>query len=396
MGKERSVARAPQGARDGLRAWALLKGLPPNYQEPLGMRWENNRLVPDVNYDVACGIWRMALEGTTQWGIAKSLTARGISTPKGRMVWSGTTVGSILTNLVYAGVVEALKTEAVAPRARRKATYGNSSSRRRPQEERVRLEGLVAAPIVTEEEFQWALERRRHNQRYAAKNTKMREYLLKGRIRCARCARVYTGVTRGDHAYYYCRGRAKVDWGAQKCSAEKLKAQEVEQAVYETVVHVLESPEVYLGEVERRWESREQTINSLRRAVADLDRQAREEREAEAQAIRLASRFEVSDDAFQQEVGLIRTRRRWIGEERGRVQAQLDDLGDGPPDPAAMAKLGDALSERLAGATPEDRRSVLDAVGATIIAQGDGTWELELEIPQEPPPSEPEMQIVNS
>jgi len=105
LGKERSVARAQQGARDGLRARPLLKGLPPNYQEPMGMRWENNRLVPNMNYDVACGIWRMALEGATQWGIAKSLTARGIPTPKGRMVWSGTTVGSILTNLVYAGVL---------------------------------------------------------------------------------------------------------------------------------------------------------------------------------------------------------------------------------------------------------------------------------------------------
>ena len=202
-------------------------------------------------------------------------------------------------------------------------------------------------------------------------------------------------MTRGDHSYYYCRGRAKVDWGAQKCSTEKLKARDVEQAVYETVVHVLESPEVYLREVERRWQVQEQTINSLGMELAGLDRQAREEREAKAQAIWLASRFEVSEDAFQQEVGLIRTRRRWIGEEMDRVQAQLDDLGDGPPDPAAMARLGDALKERLAGATPEDRRSVLDAVGATIIAQGDGTWELELVIPQDPPPAEPEMQTVN-
>ena len=79
------------------------------------MRWENNRLMPDVNYDVACGIWRMALEGSTQWGIAKSLTARTIPTPKVRMIWSATTVGSILTNLVYAGVVEALKAEGGGP-----------------------------------------------------------------------------------------------------------------------------------------------------------------------------------------------------------------------------------------------------------------------------------------
>ena len=395
LGKERSVVRAQQGARAGLRARALLKGLPPNYQAPLGRRWENDRLVPGTSYHVACEIWRMALEGETQWGIAKELTRRGLPTPRGGRVWSGTTIGSILSNRVYAGVVEALKTEAVAPKKRLKATYGNTSTRRRPEEERVRLEGLVAAPIVTEEEFEWVQDRRRHNQRFASKNTRLREYLLKGRIRCVLCGRVYTGVTRGNQSYYYCRGRAKVDWGADKCSAEKLRAQEVERAVYNIVVHVLESPEVYLGEVERRWQILEQTRLSLRRELDDLDKQERAEREAEAQALRLASRFEVSEDAFQQEVGLIRARRRWIGEERERVQSRLNDLGDGPPDPKALGMLAGRLKERLSSATCQDQRFILDALGATIIAQGDGTWELELEIPPDPSADTPEVQIVN-
>ena len=45
---------------------------------------------------------------------------KGYTHSQGTHGLSGTTVGSILTNLVYAGVVEALKTEAVAPRKRRK------------------------------------------------------------------------------------------------------------------------------------------------------------------------------------------------------------------------------------------------------------------------------------
>ena len=85
-----------------------------------------------------------------------------------------------------------------------------------------------------------------------------------------------------------------MDWGAKKCSAEKLKAQEVEKVIYEAVVHVLENPDVYFGEVQRRWHVQEQTIISLKRDLADLDRQEQEEREAEVQAIRLDSRFGVS------------------------------------------------------------------------------------------------------
>ena len=186
-----------------------------------------------------------------------------------------------------------------------------------------------------------------------------------------------------------------MDWGSDKCSAEKLNAPAVEQAVYKTVVHVLESPEVYLGEVERRWDIQEQTLDSLRTELAELDRQERRERETEAQTLRLASRFEVSEDTFQQEVGLVRARRLWIGEERERVQARLDDLGDGLPGPRSLEILGHRLRERLANATCENQRFVLDALGATIIAQGDGTWELELEIPQDPPSDTPGLQIVN-
>ena len=52
LGKERSVLRAQQGARDGLRDRARLKGLPPNMPKTYGMRWEGNRLVPDENYSV--------------------------------------------------------------------------------------------------------------------------------------------------------------------------------------------------------------------------------------------------------------------------------------------------------------------------------------------------------
>ena len=141
-----------------------------------------------------------------------------------KRVWKGTTIGKILSNRAYAGTVEALKTEAVEPRRRSKTTYGKTSSRLRPTEERIKLEGLVSRPVVTEDEFQWVQERRRFNQRFASKNTRNRDYLLKGIIKCVLCGRVYTGVCRKNLAYFYCRGRAKTDWGAEKCPAGKLNA----------------------------------------------------------------------------------------------------------------------------------------------------------------------------
>ena len=55
------------------------------------------------------------------------------------------------------------------------------------------------------------------------------------------------------------------------------------------------------------------------------------------------------------------------------------------------------LDARLEGASHADRRFVLEAVGAKVIVQADGTWELELQVPREPvEPEANDLQIVNS
>ena len=396
LGKERSVARAQQGARDGLRDRARLRGLPPNWQSPYGMQWQDQRLVPDQNYREVCDIWRMALEGESMRGIARHLTQMGIPTPAGRRVWRVSTVGNILGNRTYAGVLEALKTEAVTPKKRQKPTYGKTSTRPRPTEQRVPLEGLVTQPVVTQEEFQWVQQRRQHNQRYATKNTRLRDYLLRGRIRCRLCGKVYTGITRGKSSYYYCRGRTKVDWGEDKCLAEKFWAPQLEEAVYRSVAQFLTSPEVYLTEVYRRKELEEHTVAALSQELEQLEDQDRREREAEARAFHLVSRYDLSEDLFQEELESIRNRRHGIQQHRQRIRSQLDMLDRGFPTADAMEALSDRLGEVLASEVASDRGFVLDALGATVIAHGDGSWDLELTVPQGVAPSDDEMQIVNT
>jgi hypothetical protein len=93
-------------------------------------------------------------------------------------------------------------------------------------------------------------------------------------------------------------------------------------------------------------------------------------------------------------VGLIRTRRRWIEEERERLKAQMDDLQDLGSGLDGLRMLKDRLGDKLAQGSWEDQRFVLDAVGASVLAPGDGDWELEL--PQEPPAGPPKGQIGNA
>jgi hypothetical protein len=400
LGKERSVLRAQQGARDGLRDRALIKGLPPNMLPPYGMRWENNRLVANENYSVPCEVWRLALAGWKTKSIAAELTRRGIPTPRGKVRWSSNTVREILKNRTYAGTVEALKTEAVEPKVRKATTYGKSGRRFRPVEERIPLQGLVEHPIVTEVEYRWILDRLLENKRLAEKNTRLRSYLLKGMVHCAACGARYVGATISRrnkvYSYYACGRRWNPGPSGQKCRSRSLVAAELENAVFASVVDFLQSPDGFESEMQRRNGITAETIASLRREIETLQRQRQEEVDAEARAFRLASRGNVSEEVFNQEVGLIRTRQRWLDEQIERVQSQLSDLERYSFNSEAVARLRERLESRLAKSSPEDKRYILEAVGTRVIAQPDRSWEVELQVPQQVSESVENLQIVNS
>ncbi|MDP2954220.1 MAG: recombinase family protein, partial [Chloroflexota bacterium] len=391
LDKELQVGRAQQGSRDGLRRRAEQLRLPPTMGKPYGMKWENNKLVPDECYDNAREIWRMGLEGRTLRASAAEMTRRGIPTRYGRRVWNASAIRAILRNRTYSGVVEALKTEAVAPERRRSPrSYGKTTCVERPDERRILLHGLVTDPIVSEEEYERMQARLVDNQRFAARNTKLRSYLLKGLVRCAHCGRVYTGVTRNGRSYYRCAGGSALPWGAEKCPARRFNADALEEAVFDKCGAFLKGPRGLLEEAQRRRGLKAQTAQSLRRELEDLAREQKEEQATEARAFRLASMGKVSEDVFQQEAERIRLRRRWLQERREKLEADLCHAEGLEQALDSVAGLRLQLERYLKGGTPEDRRFVLEALGANVIARPDATWDLELKVP---PPSGPDGQF---
>ena len=403
LGKERSVLRAQQGARDGLRDRARLKGLPPTTNDFFGFRWDSQqqRFLPNQRYSDAQEIWRLGLSGMSISGIAKELTRRGILTPRGKDHWSTYSVRHILKNRAYAGVVEALKTEAVEPKQRRAGTYGKSGRRVRPESERIPLEGLVEQPIVTDAEYRWMQKLLQQNKQFASKNTKLRSYLLSGQIHCAQCGRSYIGSTvrrRGKtYSYYSCGARWNKSSDGDRCESHNVRADETEKAVFSTVEQFLRGPEGFESEMRRREGISEESELSLRRELENLESQEREELDAESSAFRMASRGAVNDQVYDREIGLIRTRQRWIVEQRDLIESQLADLERYRFDPASLDVLRRRLDARLEGASHKDRRFVLEAVGTKVIVQADGTWELELQVPREAvEPEANDLQIVSS
>ena len=68
------------------------------------------------------------------------------------------------------------------------------------------------------------------------------------------------------------------------------------------VAGLLQTPEVYLGEMERQRQLVEQTVQSMKKELTEPDRKDRVEQEAEAQVLRLAARYGLSEDVLEQEV----------------------------------------------------------------------------------------------
>ena len=104
----------------------------------------------------------------------------------------------------------------------------------------------------------------------------------------------------------------------------------------------------------------------------------------------------MSEEVFNQEIGLIRTRQRWLAEQRDRLEQQLADIQRYSFDPQSIEMLRQRLEARLATETLDDRRFILEAVGTKVMVQADGTWELELQVPREVPALEGGLHIVNA
>ncbi len=219
-------------------------------------------------------------------------------------------------------------------------------------------------------------------------------------VGCAACGERYSGVTvkrRGkEYSYYICSARWKRSPHGERCQSHTLTVDALEEAVFGMVVDFLHSPEGFGNEMQRRRGISAESEASLIRELESLERQQRAEQDAEARAFRLATRGNVSEEVFNQEIGLIRTRQRWIAEQRERLERQLADIQRYSIDPQSIEMLRQRLAARLAAATPDDRRFILGAVGTKVIVQADGTWELELQVPREVQAPEGDLQIVNS
>ena len=374
LAKEKQVERAQSGAKQGLSDRVRLKGLPPTTKKAYGYTW-SGKFIPDDNYGNARLIWELALSGLKLDQISRELFSRGIATLTGKVFWQVTTLRKVLQNPIYAGRVAALKYERVEPKNRRKNTFGKTSSRLKPMEEWHFLDNLVEQFIVSWEQFLAVQERLKLNKQYASRNAH-HYFLLRGLIQCQECYaqgadRHYYGL--GRDKVYICSAKIGKIFGG-KCKSNPIPCQKIEDDVKAQVRSFLENPDVWAKEADNRLGN--DTIADIEQQIRDNEKQYQKTIVDEREAFK-----KLTPEAFEQEQALLKARRAWLKGENERLQAKLSNLKRYSLKREKIEHMKECLQANLDRATNEDWRFILEALGAKILAFGDGSWDIEVNIP---------------
>ena len=399
-GKEQQVMRAQQASKDGLRDRVKVRGLPASARCPYGYSFatrrtdhggverDYTRMVPTEAWHVASLIWREALEGIPTRQIAKDLYRRGIRTPTGKDQWDQSTISNMLHNPVYAGRFYALRHRAAAPSTRRKGTYGNSSTVKRPIEDWVLLEGVtIGQPVVTWAQYEQIQERLRINRQNSTRNAR-NEYLLRKMIYCETHGRAY-GAQRRKRAnsnVYYCRGFYDQAVRVGPCARRNIGGTRLEAAVWSKAVELLTDPERVLNELELRRQSHSDAEAEAADVLAGIEKRLRKVNDMEMELVSMRLNDGVSEEIFERQLALIGAERTWCGDEQDRLARRLDDVRQSFATMEQIKVLQERVGGKLARATFKDKRFVLEALETRMTVAEDGAIRLSFSVPVSPEP----------
>jgi site-specific DNA recombinase len=292
---------------------------------------------------------RYIQDGASIADLARWLTQQQLPTRTGKARWDRSTVWGMLRNPAYAGraaFAKTMRTEQRARLTRPARLAGRSSSRNpvtcdRPPEQWVQ----IAVPaIVSEETFQLAARRLADNQRFAARNTKVPS-LLQGLAACQACGYAYyrTSTRTATRRLYYYRCLGSDDYrypGGRRCANLPVRADYLDQVVWEQVTGLLADPTRIRAELDRR-------LGELQAANPTTATKARLQREQTRTATAISRLVE----AYQEQLlslAELRERMPALRAKEQTLRAQLDALEAELVDQETYLQLAETLEGFLA------------------------------------------------
>lgn len=195
--------------------------------------------------------------GLTVRQIAKELTLDRTPTPGDAGQWNWSTVDRILHEEAYIGTYYYNRRHCVAV----EGAYGRKRQRfkctLRPKEEWI---PISVPPIIDLATFQKAANRGRDNQAFSPRNLKESGFLLRKLVRCGRCGASCAALTSKQtyggqvhHSRYYsCLRRTSGFLKQERCSQRRIRADVLDELVWEEVSTRLQDPNLVLKAYQER------------------------------------------------------------------------------------------------------------------------------------------------
>jgi site-specific DNA recombinase len=342
---------------------------------PFGYRYIRKTPEAGARYDiieheaalVAEMFRRYADDGATIAELARWLTGQGVPTRTGKHRWDRSVIWGMLRNPAYAGRAGFGKTLAVheQPGLNRVARLqGRTTPRAVKTVDRPRGEWTeIAVPaIVDEDTFARVGQRLEDNKRFAARNAKIPS-LLQGLAACSACGygyyRTSARTARRKIYYYRCLGSDDYRYeGGRVCHNKPVRADYLDQVVWDHITGLLAGPALIRAEIERR----------LTQARAS-DPVTRQRKQLELALAKATTAITAMIEAYQEQLITIDELRARMPHLRAREQnlrSQIGALDAQAADRDAYLKLADDLEGFLtqlrgkaATASTEERQRVL-------------------------------------
>lgn len=268
--REKIRERTMRGSREKARQGKLVSAGAISF----GFRYNKEKATLEENSERAQTIrlifYAFANENLSLQSLADRLNRLHVPTPRGGDRWRASTLGVVLRNEVYIGIMRQFRKYHVEPRLRREPSTRNkkTSTILRPREEwiTVRVPSLIPAEL-----FEAVQRKLKTNADLSKRNTK-RHYLLAGLLYCSQCGGRMGGHTIHAIPYYRCyrkgnpdRVPLSLDGKPQPCPCPEVKAEAIEPVVWETICQLIENPDFLIQELHRRNADSSQTKEILER-----------------------------------------------------------------------------------------------------------------------------------
>lgn len=359
------------------------------HAQPLGWRYNKDTQAWEHDPDevaIVQMIYRwLADEGISLNQVAKRLTAMGVK-PRNSKVWQTSTIAYMVKNTMHYGVWYYNKFEATKPEnprltgIRRK---DKTSKILRSQEEWIAYD---VPPIVSKEVWdraQATIEANRNHPKYD--HATFRYLVNYGRIICDLCGSTMQGFhveakKKGRYRLYYrCKGKSTLHQihGKEKCTAPYLRAERVDELVWQAVMNVLTNPHIPFSaatnpETDEQAQRDQETLASISSNEATLRNRLNTIMDA----------YETGDydkETFRERKALVDRELANIATQKEAILDRIEERQQAKADVEALQLLSATFRQFNPNPPFEAKRRVIEALNVKVYSVGDKDKNIRIE-----------------